>query len=137
MKYNWRWICGNSFMIAISIFCIIGLFIIPSSEIAIKGLLFITLSFILIVCSLCVTFDFINGEIYYKKIMLSKDKFDIKKYDNMLHLAYNNHCWVYSYQIDEIANLEKIKTIGYFNLKKELISWHPIPYEQLNEKKNT
>lgn len=89
---------------------------------------FLMIIVIALATSITCIIDIFKGKSYYEYTDVPMNKFDIKLYDNIIILVYKNYAWQFSHKRDKIAKLEEIKSIYYYNIKKEFISWKLIPY---------
>jgi len=70
----------------------------------------------------------IKGEKYYKVTYVPITDFEVNLYENILVLVKDNYAWIYKYNQEKIVNLDKIKTVEYYDSKKRLSYTEIRPY---------
>ena len=133
MKFNWRWLWQESFLLFFGIVCTVLLCTLHMFELPDIGFPYIMLSVIALGCFACIFATLSTGETYYKYYMIDKEAFQSYVFENMLVLSHKDVAWTFTSNIDEIHALKEIKAIEYFNIKKKQVKWRLIPYQQLDE----
>jgi len=133
MKFNLKWILGESFMLFVFIIVLFLIAYFPKE--APEGLegiktIYYGLIFISIILSIYLIAEFLTGKIYYEYEYYNLSDFEIKKYENRVMIIHNN--WAYSFvnKKDEIARLKEIKVKKFYNIRKQFITWEFAIYEQ-------
>lgn len=74
----------------------------------------------------------VGGSVYYEYSYMPMSKFTINLYSNRLILVYGDHAWSFTDDMKQIAKLDEIKIMTYYNIKKKPTGWMPVPYRMEN-----
>jgi len=135
MKFNWKWMYQESFLLVVGIVAVIVLFNAHKMDLPNMGFIYTFASIVALGCFTCIFATLSVGETYYKYFMLDKEEFQSHVFENMLVLSLDDIAYTFTSKVDEIHALKEIKAIEYYNIKKKEVKWRLIPYQQLDEMK--
>lgn len=133
MKFNWKWMCQESFLLVVGILAIISLCTAHKWGLPDMGFIYTFASIVALGCFACVFATISTGETYYKYHIVDKKSFQSHIFENLLLLSCNDFAWSFTSKIEEIHQLKEIKVIEYYNIKKKSVKYYLIPYQQLDE----
>jgi len=129
MKINKSWLFTNLIMGVLYFLMITALWFINSAQpFQEKILLILFCIFIGLMCSIPSIYDIFNGNAYWKYVDVDINKFELKLYENLILISMKQNAWIFYDKREEISKLKKIRTIHYYNIKKEFKHWILTPY---------
>jgi len=132
VKINKSWIISNVlffllYFLALSILWAIN--ISPFTKTSSQILITIALGVFASACAGAFAYDTSKGKAYYQLIDIHMSKFEVTLYSNRVIIVHDNHAWTFSYKRDKIFKSDKIKSLHWYDIKKNFLGWELVPYE--------